>query len=952
MEIAISTPSLQEITRKSHLDTPGGQADFGYFLENFLLEKVNRPGQYLGNEWNAKRKSWNQTKVRLALTFPDLYELGMSNFGLKILYEIVNSQPEFLADRSYAPEMDMEALLRQYKVPLWALESRQRLNQFDLIGFSLQYELTYTNVLNMLELAQIPVKSQERESIFPLIFGGGPSSVNPEPMALFMDFFIIGDGEEALPAAMKVIEEFKQEHDLFNSEANKQTTSALRHKLLLKLATSVPGVYVPSLYRQVEGKVVVEPISNSQIPKRVFRQVVPLSHTNQPTKVLVPYLSLVHDREVIEVRRGCDRGCRFCQPGYTFLPVRERSTKDLLDLSTQALKNSGNQEYSMLSLCVSDYTALHDSVRALNREHAQKRASMSFPSQRADRMNLDIAEELKVVRKSGITLAPEAGTERLRAVINKGLNHGQIINAIESAYASGWSSIKLYFMIGLPTETDEDLQGIIDILKEATNNCRAIRKQNMKAHKRDVELTCTISNTVPKPFTPFQWYSQTSPEETTRKQQVLRQYLRESGLRNIKLNFTDPNISMMEAVISRGGREAGNLIYEAWKLGAVFDAWDEHLKIERWQEASQKTNLNLREMASGERVVGSDQPWDIVHIGLNNWWLVNEWKKAVNVQETAPCTENKCHACGVCTELDTNHELAAVKVEVQKSNPFVRGLEDKEDDNHPSLFFQEPAPVAPNTVLTRIQFKFSKQGLLRFISHLDLQHLFIRACRRANINVSHTEGFSPSPKLALAQPLPLFQEGLAEVGDIELAQEMNAKNFMARVNEELPPEVRILDAAVVEPNSKSLAGILGGATYIAHLNFFNSCGAKEDIVIPQDIAQKALSSILDSESLLVPVLNTDGTQSGKQKDIRPGIRSIKLANAAGSKHGLSVELELASGSKLHVKPTDVLRLLEERLKGLFSNSETTSFSWFVSRTGLTNLSGQPLFQAKTSPQNL
>ncbi|MBX9691030.1 MAG: radical SAM protein, partial [Cyanobacteria bacterium] len=625
-----------------------------------LLEKVVKPGQYLGNEWGARHKPFASAQARLALAFPDIYELGMSNFGLKILYKLVNETDGLMADRTYAPGSDMEALLREKQIPLWCWESRQPVGDFELVGFSLQYELTYTNVLNMLELAGIPVDASERRSIFPLIFGGGPSAVNPEPMARFMDFFMIGDGEQTVPHAMQIIVRFKTltaPLDLTGtSEQSQKLASLLRRRLLLRLSREVPGVYVPALYKLRDGDNHVTPltatelaeyldeagqlsalveatlaeqieaefpgvrqqdVSDCGVHKRVFRQVAPLSDDNQPSGGLVSYLSLVHDREVLEVRRGCDRGCRFCQPGYTFLPVRERSSDDILRLSKEGLAKSGHEEYSLLSLCVSDYTSLTDTVRSLNREHSQRRTSLSFPSQRADRMNLDVAEELKVVRKSGITLAPEAGTERLRAVINKGLSHEQIISAIEAAYKSGWNSVKLYFMCCLPTERDEDLAGIIAILHEATMKCRAIRSADPTNHNRGMEFTCTISNFVPKPHTPFQWFGQVDRMETKRKHRVLRDELEKSGLHNVTLNTTDAEISLLESVISRGGREMGDYIHRAWQKGAIFDAWDDRFQSRIWHEVAEEFGTTLEKLSCTDREVGSAQPWDVIHIGLH-----------------------------------------------------------------------------------------------------------------------------------------------------------------------------------------------------------------------------------------------------------------------------------------------------------------------------------------------
>jgi radical SAM family uncharacterized protein/radical SAM-linked protein len=907
--------------------------ELSQLLVNELLEKVERPGQYLGREWGAALKPFAKTSVHLALAFPDLYELGMSNFGQRILYNLVNRRENFLCDRTYAPGSDMEALLRERNLPLWGFESRQPLNNFELLGFSLAYELTYTNVLNMLQLAHIPVLASERKEVFPLVFGGGPAAVNPEPMALFMDFFVIGDGEDALPAIMEVIHSFIERHGRDHSQEEK---IKLRRELLLELATKVSGVYVPSLYEAKDGAAYVQPTQES-LPKRVDRQVCPLNNDNQPTEGPVSFLNLVHDRQVLEVRRGCDRGCRFCQPGYTFLPVRERSADDLLKLSKQALDNSGHQEYSMLSLCVSDYTALHESVRTLNDEHKQRRASLSFPSQRADRMNLDIAEELKVVRKSGITLAPEAGTERLRKVINKGLNHQQIISAIESAYKSGWSAIKLYFMLGLPTELDEDLQGIVDILKEANQLCRAIRRQSPSSHRRDLELTCTISNFVPKPFTPFQWFGQINLKETARRQEVLRKALRESGLRNVRLNFTQPIISLLEAVISRGDRSIGQLILKAWQRGAVFDAWDDRLKSDLWYQAADELNLSLEKLACTSTEVGSDQPWDIVNIGLNNWWLVREWEKAMATSETAPCTENTCHACGVCTDLETTHVLATVKPEQLKRNPFIKELSANDaEDSHPSLFFMKPEEAPAANTNTKIRFELKKTNELRFISHLDLQHLLVRAARRAQVNVAYTEGFNPSPKLALAQALSLGQESLGEVGELELAETVDADDVVVRLNAKLPQDVQLVRARTVSIHKQSLASLVGQAKY--------KCYAP-DTAGNADLATQVRKTIADllNQATIEVVSQAVPTKQGsrkepapsKVKDIKSGVYNLEVV----SESPLTLELTLACSSNMHVKPSDLLKLINSKI------------NWRIVRLSLASPEGIPLFDLPSGSQN-
>lgn len=954
-----------------------------------LLEKVTKPGQYLGNEWGSARKSFDKARVRLAVSFPDTYELGMSNFGLKILYKLVNGREQFMADRTYAPQSDMELLLRQGAIPLWAWESRRALKEFELLGFSLQYELAYTNVLNMLELAQLPVESHLRKEIFPLIFGGGPSAVNPEPMARFMDFFMIGDGESAVPRIMEIVEEFRDKLDKADPAFVLQWSVLLKRRLLLRLASEAPGVYVPQLYKLsdvqderrlgVNGK--AEPLSSEEletflsnsdfsctvpgaagasenaasidvlnkldaicsakreIPPRVFRQTEPLNDDNQPSGGLVPYLALVHDREVLEVRRGCDRGCRFCQPGYTFLPVRERSSDDILRLSKQGLEKSGHEEYSMLSLCVSDYTSLHETVRALNREHSSKRSSLSFPSQRADRMNLDIAEELKAVRKSGITLAPEAGTERLRMVINKGLRHEQIISAIEAAYISGWSSVKLYYMCCLPTERDEDLKGIIDTLVEANEKCRLIRKSDPEKYRKGIEFTCTISNFVPKPFTPFQWFGVVDVKETVRKHNVLRQYLKESVLQTVTLNTTEPQITLLETVISRGDRGCSELIYRAWKSGCTFDAWDDRFQPAKWHEVAEEMGTTLEALSSTPREVGSAQPWDVVHVGLHTWWLQREWERALAVTETPNCTENICHACGVCTELDTNHELARPDPDLMKKNRFIKEIPVKavEEKVHPSLSFEQPPEAPPNEVATRLRFVFTKTGDMRFIGHLDMQHLFVRAARRAGLNMAYSQGFNPSPRLSLASPLPIYFESEGEVAELDLADRIDASTFQQRLNAQLPPEVRLVKVVTLpdKPGS-SLASVLGFARYRAELTGDQN---------PEQITllERRVAEMLESDALMVDVpTNTkkakkrkgsrgprrnhhDGSSAAErptQRNLREGIKSLVIKNTTPA----TLEMELASSSTLHIKPSEVLEHIDSNLRFRVTRLELKSSS--------------------------
>lgn len=936
----------------------------------------------------------------MALCFPDLYELGMSNFGLKILYQLVNNLDGYMVDRVYAPAADLESLLRERSVPLFAFESKEPVANFDLVGFSLQYELTYTNVLNMLDLSGMAVKSADRAStsIFPLVFGGGPSAVNPEPMAHFLDFFIIGDGEEAIPHVMKLIDRFKQALSTAGLPDDSQSDliEALKTLLLLDLACNVPGVYAPVFYRESETRplpltldevaakvqeiesllgleraaafaAIFSDVRSGQLPERVHRQVCPLNDQNQPTSNLVPYLALVHDRETLEVRRGCDRGCRFCQPGYTFLPVRERSTEDLVKLSKQALQNSGHEEYSLLSLCVSDYTSLQESVRALNREHSSNRTSLSFPSQRADRMNLDVAEELKVVRKSGITLAPEAGTEKMRRVINKGLSHQQILDAIEASYKGGWQSVKLYFMCCLPFEEDDDLRGIIDLLKEATHHCNLIKQTDPARYKRRIDFTCTISNFVPKPFTPFQWFGQISPEETLRKHKVLRDYLKASRLNNIKLNVTNPQISLLEAVVSRGGRIIGDLIYKAWCAGAKFDAWEEQYNPETWHKAAAELGFSLEQEACTDREPGSYQPYDVVHIGLHHWWLQREWEKAVKEVETAPCTENTCHACGICTELDTHHVLAAPQAVAVKRNPFVKELNanQKDQDSHPSLFIlkrqksdqlQEQANTDAVSK-TKLRFVFRKVGDLRFVGHLDLQNLFTRAARRAMLPMIYTQGFNPQPKLHFACPLPIFQQGVQEVGEIELYGEHTPADFMERINAQMPFEVQVLRAFIVPApvqglKEQSLPAMVGWATYRASLaEPLVLRAAQESLQDYQQILEKAEKVVADLAQSIDATLMAEAvtiTKEDKTKEIRSLIKSLRLDEQTAS--GLpSVSFTIATGSQGHLKPNDLLDHLTNASQGRPLNWQIERLE-LLAHDGKSLLYTAPDFQPESTNQ--
>ncbi len=889
------------MTKTLVIDSDLKENKIGYTkLVNDLLLKVQKPGQYLGIEWGHQinsEKTWNESKARLSIVYPDLYELGMSNFGTKILYQIVNQHPDYLCDRSYAPMKDMEEELKKENLSLWGWESYKPLNQFDLLGFSLSYELNYTNVLNILELCKLNVFSSERKDIFPLIFAGGPSTFNPEPMAEFLDFFIIGDGEEVIIEILDVIKAFKETI----SQNEKKNPEETKHELLLRLS-QIKGVYVPCFYapdekenylpKPINKEIKIKPIgSNIEqafiLPEKIEKRVVSLTDLNQPTLSPVPYLSSVQDRQVLEIRRGCDRGCRFCQPGYAYLPVRERTPEQLVKLSIEALDNTGYDEYSLLSLSASDYTRLHELAITLNNTHTDKGISLSMPSQRADRFDMKIANELNTVRKSGITLAPEAGTERLREVINKGLKEEQIRKAIENVYDSEFNHVKLYFMIGLPTETVDDLEGIIDLLKWA---CDLSRIKN----KRPIDITCTISTFVPKAFTPFQWFSQNTVEEFNKKITYLRIRIKELKLKSVKLNCTDPKIALLEAVMSRGDRRTSKLIFNAFKKGAKFDAWDECLNISTWVTAGKEENIDLNHEAQKVRETGSINPWDVIDSGLLNKFLVEEYNKALSVTETPACTENTCHACGVCFELGVLNEVTEDK---SKNNKFVKVIDNSNDKK---IEPKEKGDYKTKSV-QRFEIIHTKAGDLRFISHLDIQKSFERALRRAKVPIAFTEGYNPRPKFQWLLPLPLYYESNHELMHIDTADYLNSDDLLISLNKQLPKELKIVNLKAINlsdklPQPENIKILYKVLTY--------------DHVLWENYTCELISAIenfLKENSLIIKITkkNKDLKYSEKLLDIRPNVEEIKIIN----EKPLELELLLLG----NIRPELVLEQIMKRV---------------------------------------
>lgn len=606
-------------------------------LSPAVLSRVMKPARYTGNEWNSIQKDHSQVKVTFALAMPDVYEVGMSNLGLKILYQILNQREDTAAERVYAPWTDMEAEMRAHNIPLFSLDTFKPIREFDLLGFSLQYELSYSNIVNMLDLAGIPLLAAERGLEDPFIVGGGPTAFNPEPIADIMDFFVLGEGEE-------IVCEVAEAMAVWKDDGRPGGRAGFLKRLL-----AIEGIYVPSFYTvsynsdntvaAVEPNI---PEAPRQIKKRVIKD---LETVDFATKPVVPFIDTVHDRVMLEIFRGCTRGCRFCQAGVIYRPVRERRFETLLRHAQELVDNTGYDEISLVSLSSADYSCLHELTIALIEKFKQQGVSVSLPSLRIDSFSIQLAQEVQQVRKSGLTFAPEAGTQRMRDVINKGVTEQNLEEAVTAAFQAGWSTVKLYFMIGLPTETDEDVKGIVDLAHKVSQIFRQVKGRG------GAKINVSVSSFVPKPHTAFQWHPQISVAEIRRKQAYLRSLVRD---RSVSLNWHDAETSFMEGVFSRGDRRLSRVLIEAWRRGARFDGWSEHFKFQLWIDAFEATGLDPAFYANRERNLDELLPWDHVSAGVDKSFLAGEYQQAIAEAFTPDCRRDVCSACGVCPGLEVN----------------------------------------------------------------------------------------------------------------------------------------------------------------------------------------------------------------------------------------------------------------------------------------------------------
>ncbi len=809
-------------------------------FDKLIDSDINKPARYMGHEIGVKTKDWTKAKVRWALTYPEIYEIGASNLGHIILYSILNEVPHQICDRAYLPADDLSQKLREKSEPLFGVETRMPLIAFDILGFSLSYELGATNILEMLDLANIPIYSKHRGNLPidhisspPLIFAGGPTATsNPEPYANFFDFFALGDGEELLPEIGLCISELKKNN--------------LSRSALLKELSEIPGVYVPSLYEIGKDNISLEPIK-AEVPKKILRRVAkPIPSYGMG---LVPNIETVHDRLTIEIRRGCTKGCRFCQPGMITRPARDLEPMEVIEAVEKGMEKTGFSDFSLLSLSCSDYLSLPSVGIELRNRLAEKNISLQLPSQRIDQFDENIAHILGGNRKSGLTFAPEAGSQRLRDIINKGLTDDDLLNGITKAMENGYKKIKLYFMIGLPGENDEDVIGI-------ANTCRWIQKQCI--HLGKLSLNITISNFTPKPHTPFQWHS-VSSKDFVRKQNLLKEAFQRS--KGIKVNYTDVRISAIEDFIGRGNRELSSVIENAWKSGAGMDAWFESQEraYAAWMKAIKNANLQekYRELEIGNwssisNLKGKEiynfciqpLPWDHIDTGLNKEWLIQDFQRALNQKVIPDCSFNSCSKCGVCgPELGENKIIPSPPIPKQR-------IEQK-----------------PHTEKNcKVRMRFSKRNPMHLTSHLDLTRIIERALRRSNLPVSYSGGFHPLPRLQIGLALPLGIEGLSELMDIDFYQPLEAETVMKDLQEELPIGLEILSAIKIPINSKSLSQELSEAIWSFELQAISD---KKPLLTDWE---EGLKHLLYSQELVWSDKDKKGRD--RQRDCRPALKSL------------------------------------------------------------------------------
>ncbi|MGD9686476.1 MAG: TIGR03960 family B12-binding radical SAM protein [Desulfobacter sp.] len=815
----------------------------------YILNRVQTPTRYSGNEINTVKKDLSQVDLTFALAFPDLYEIGTSHFGLQILYSILNNREDIAAERFFAPAPDMEALMREKKVPCLSMETRTPLDQFDIIGVSLLYELNFTNILTLFDLSGIPFYADQRDDTFPLIIAGGPCAFNPEPLADFFDAFVIGDGEQVITRVADAVIAFKKQGDG-------------KKKTLLRILSRIEGVYVPSfftVFRDGEGHQVLTPLyeDHSLIRRAILTE---LTVEDFPISPIVPFGKPVHDRLRLEIARGCSRGCRFCQAGMIYRPVRERSLEDLFKITQTSLANTGYSDISLLSLSTGDYSQLPTLMEELLLLSQGQCNAISLPSIRAEKLTPQLMELIKSVRKTGFTIAPEAGTQRLRDIINKNLTEESIAKTVENALSLGWKNIKLYFMTGLPFEQMDDIQGIADLSR------RLASKYTKGKQMINVSVTCFI----PKAHTPFQRHAQMTLDQTREKLQYLKDNLRHP---KVNLKWQDPKMSLLEGVWARGDRALSPLLIKAFELGCRLDGWSDRFNFSLWEQAFEATGIDPAFYTSRQRTPGEPLPWDHIDSGIKKAFLESELKKAEQMALTPDCRENACTGCGIC-------DFKTIAPVVQENNAAQNALSDKSPDKRIGA---QPARL-PDDAFIKYELKFSKLGDARFFGHLEMATIFERAVKRTGFAVKYSKGFNPSMRISFATALPLGMESEEESLYLYLEKGLKPHRIISVLNTQLPRGIEITNCTLFRKSPQTPIP-RDRDTY--EISFEAPC-----------IGQPDLDRFLALSEFMVEDISKKGKI--RKTDLRKALSSVRLISP------VRLEMTLTSYNERIVRPAEIL----------------------------------------------
>ncbi|MFH1974759.1 MAG: TIGR03960 family B12-binding radical SAM protein [Pseudomonadota bacterium] len=817
---------------------------------NDILPLVEQPSRYLGSEINSIKKDYNNVKLSIALAFPDLYEVGTSHFGLQILYHILNKHENIAAERVFVPAPDYEAYLRASNIPLLSLENQRPLNTFDIIGLSLLYELNYTNVLMMLDLAKIPFYSKERDQTYPFIIAGGPCTCNPEPVADFFDAIVVGDGENVIVEMAMAWIRWKE-----NASNDKE--------FLLKAWSEIKGVYIPSFFEakyDERGFQTILPVSAGY--SKVVRSIIPdLDYAPFPDMPVVPFGRPVHDRLRIEISRGCTRGCRFCQAGMIYRPVRERSLENIIDISNKSIGSTGYEDVSLLSLSTGDYCSLSPLLERLMALYESKHIAVSFPSLRAGSLTPDLINLVKKVRKTGFTIAPEAGSQRLRDVINKNITEEDIISSVHTALGMDWQVIKLYFMIGLPTETDDDIKALIDL----------VYKLRKARSRKNSSINVSVTTFIPKAHTPFQWSSQISLAESTEKIEKIKKALHVSG---IHFKWQNPKVSLLEGLWARGDRRLSSLLVNAYQRGCRFDGWSERFRYDLWEEAIKDTGIDTGFYLLRERSLVEPLPWDHIDTGISKEFLISELEKAKRAETSDDCRD-KCSGCGVC-------DFSQIEPKLSHYNDEAKVNKTAETEKKKGA-------------CKKLKILFSKRGLARFFGHLELINIFLRSIRRAGIEVVYSEGFHPMPKISFEDTLPIGMESICETFYLTVTDNTQPEAIAEILNEQLPEGLAVIDCKDYVPVAR--AGSPNMYSYEVSLMSGSFCA-------------ESLKLYETSANFEIERINRKGKQ--KLLNLKDLVKTIKIVS-----HD-RLEMSLSSEPGNMVRPVEVLKkifpLTDEEIK--------------------------------------